>query len=54
MLSLSLSCRLTQHVRNSFGILTQSFVDEKSLNIEKTTSGVLSVLLLIYEEGFYN
>ena len=31
-----------EHVRNSF------IVNEKPLNIEKTTSSVLSVLLLIY------
>jgi len=35
---------------NSFGLLAQGkIVNEKPLNLEKTKSGVLSVLLLIYE-----
>ena len=49
--SLSLSCNSTQHARNSFWSLSQGYirviVNERPLNREKTTSSVLSVLLLI-------
>ena len=34
--------------RNSFELLTQSYCERKPLNLEKTTSSVLSVILLIY------
>ena len=37
------------HARNSFRPLPQGYCDRKTLNIEKTTSSVISVLLLIYD-----
>ena len=49
--ALSLSFNSTQHARNSFWSLSQGYirviVNERPLNREKTTSSVLSVLLLI-------
>ena len=47
------TCRSTRHARNSFGLLPQVFVNEKPLNVKKTTSSVLSVLLLIYVYKVY-
>ena len=42
--------REREHTRNSFGLLPQGYIlNEKLLNLEKTTSSVLSVLLLISE-----
>ena len=38
-----------EHARNSFGPLPFFIVNEKTLNLEKTTSSVLSVLLFIYD-----
>ena len=43
--TLSLSCNSTS---NSFGLLPQGYCKRKPLNLEKTTSHVLSVLLLTY------
>ena len=40
---------MKEHARNSFGLLPQSYWNEKPLNVEKTTSSVLVVFLLIYE-----
>ena len=37
------------HARNFFGLLPQGYCERKSLNNEKTTSSVLSVLLLFYD-----
>ena len=34
--------------RNFFGFLLQGYCERKPLNLEKTTSSVLSVLLLFY------
>ena len=42
------SCHSMRHARNSFGLLSQGYYERKNLNLEKTTSSVLSVLLLIY------
>ena len=39
-----------EHARNSFGILPQGCFEQKPLNLEKTTSSVLSVLSLIYAD----
>ena len=40
----------TPHMRNFFELLHEGkIVNEKPLNLKKTTSSVLSVLLLIYE-----
>ena len=47
-LSLSLSCNSTLPARNSFGLCLRVIVNQKPLNLEMTTSSVLSVLLLIY------
>ena len=44
--ALSLSCYSTRHAHNSFGI--RVIVTKNPLNLEKTTSSVLSVFLLIY------
>ena len=43
--ALSLSCHLTRHARKFFGPPPQGYCER---NLEKTTSSVLSVLLLIY------
>ena len=42
---LSRSCNSTRHARNYLRVI----VNEKPKNLEKTTSSVLSVLLLIYD-----
>ena len=48
--SFCLSCNLTRHARNSFGLLPQGHCElKKNLNLEKTTSSVQYVLLLIYD-----
>jgi len=46
--ALSLSCHLTRHASNSFGLLAQDYCERKTSTLEKTTSSVLSVLFLIY------
>ena len=46
--ALFLSCNLTRHTRNSFGHCFGVIVNDKPLNLEKTTLRVLSVFLLIY------
>ena len=46
--ALSLSCNSTLPARDSFGLLPQGYCEQKPTNLEKTTSSVLSVLLLIY------
>ena len=46
--SLFLFCNSTQYPRTSFGILPQGYCERKPINLEKTTSNVLSVLLIIY------
>ena len=38
----------SENARNSFELLPQGYCERKPLNLEKTTSSVLSVLLLIY------
>ncbi len=48
MRMLSLSCNSTRHACNSFGLCIRVIVNEKPLNLEKTGSSVISVLLLIY------
>ena len=37
-----------EHARNAFGLLPQGYCKRKPPKFEKTTSNVLSVLLLIY------
>jgi len=48
--ALSLSCNPTLSARNAFGFLfcLRVIVYEKPLNPEKTTSSILSVLLILY------
>ena len=46
--ALSLSCHSTQHAGNTFGLLPQGNCERDTLNLEKTTSNVLTVMLLIY------
>ena len=43
-LSMSMSCHSMRHACNSFGLLTRGYCEQK--NCEKTTSSVLSVMLL--------
>ena len=47
----SLSFNSTRNAIYSFGILPQVYYERKPLNLKKTTSNVLSVLLLIYAFG---
>ena len=43
-------CYSTQHVRNPFGFCLKGYCErKKTLNLEKTTSSVRSVFLLIYD-----
>ena len=37
-----------EHVHTSFGLLPEGYCEQKPVNVEKTTSSVLSVLLFIY------
>ena len=46
--AISLSCHITRHARTSFWLLRQDYCEQKNPNLEKTTTSVLSVLLLIY------
>ena len=39
-----------EHARNSSGPMSQDYCKRKPLNLEKTTSSVLSVLLLIFRK----
>ena len=41
--------RQRKHARNSFGLLPQGYFERKPLNLEKSISSFLSVLLLIYD-----
>ena len=46
--ALSRSCNSTRHTLNFFEPLPQGYCERKTPNLEKTTSSVLSVLLLFY------
>ena len=45
---LSLSRNSTLPSQDFFGLLPQGYCEQKPKNLEKTTSSVLSVMLLIY------
>ena len=47
--ALFLSCNSTLHARNSFGLLSPCYCEQKPLNVETTTSSVLFVISKVYD-----